>query len=148
MLTKILILVLVVSAFAAPDFTKLNDLFRELINERAIPGGSVIIANETSIIYRKNFGYLSYTYQVHDVEVTDSTKYDIASLTKVMATTLNVMNLASSNSLKLDDLVTKYYPNYDTNKKTNTTIANLMLHSAGLPYDYPGTLPRTTDEVI
>lgn len=82
---------------------------------------------------------------MHDVEVTDSTKYDLASLTKVMATTLNVMNLASSNSIKMDDLVTKYVPNYDTNKKTNTTIANLMLHNAGLPYDYPGALPRTTD---
>jgi CubicO group peptidase (beta-lactamase class C family) len=85
---------------------------------------------------------------MHDVEVTDSTKYDIASLTKVMATTLNIMNLASSSSIKLDDLVTKYVPNYDVNKKTNTTIANLMLHNSGLQYDYPGSLPRTTDEVI
>jgi CubicO group peptidase (beta-lactamase class C family) len=65
-----------------------------------------------------------------------------------MATTLNIMNLASSNSIKLDDLVTKYVPNYDVNKKTNTTIANLMLHNSGLQYDYPGPLPRTTDEVI
>lgn len=85
---------------------------------------------------------------MHDVEVNDTTKYDVASLTKVMASTLNVMNLASSNSIKLDDLVTKYIPNYDTNKKTNTTIANLMLHNSGLPYDYPFPLPRTTDEVI
>lgn len=108
----------------------------------------MIIANETGIIYRKNYGYLSYTYQMHDVEVTDTTKYDVASLTKVMATTLNIMNLASSNSIKLDDLVTKYIPNYDTNKKTNTTIANLMLHNSGLPYDYPSALPRTTDEII
>jgi hypothetical protein len=45
MLTKILILVLAVTAFAAPDWTKLNDLFREMINERAFPGGSVIVAN-------------------------------------------------------------------------------------------------------
>lgn len=62
-----------------------------------------------------------------------------------MATTLNVMNLVSSNTLKLDDLVSKWVPNYDTNKKTNTTIANLLLHNSGLPYDYPNALPRTTD---
>lgn len=145
MLTRLCLLLLVACSLSAQDFTKLNDLMRDLINQRAFPGGSVIIANETAVIYRKNYGYLSYSYQMHDVEVTDSTKYDLASLTKVMATTLNIMNLASSNSIKLDDLVTKYVPNYDTNKKTNTTIANLMLHNAGLPYDYPGALPRTTD---
>jgi CubicO group peptidase (beta-lactamase class C family) len=148
MLTNLLILMLAVSALGASDWTKLNDLFREMINERAIPGGSVIVANETSIIFRKNYGFLTYTYQVHDVEVTDSTKYDIASVTKPMATALNLMNLVSSNSIKLEDLVTKYVANYDTNKKTNTTIANLLLHNAGLPYDYPGALPRTTEEVI
>ena len=58
------------------------------------------------------------------------------------------MKLVSSNSIKLTDLVTKYYPNYDTNKKTNTTIANLLLHNAGLPYDYPGKLPATLDQIM
>jgi CubicO group peptidase (beta-lactamase class C family) len=148
MLTKLLILLLVASVLSAPDFTKVNDIFREMINERAIPGGSIIVANETTIIYRKNFGYLTYTYQMHDVEVTDTTKYDIASLTKPIATIFNAMNLLSSSSLKLDDLVSKYVTNYDTNKKGNTTLANLMLHNSGLPYDYPNALPRTTDEVI
>lgn len=148
MLTKLVVVLLLASAFGAPDWTKLNDIFKEMINERAFPGGSFIVANETATIYRKNFGFLSYTYQVHDVEVTDTTKYDIASLTKVMATTFNAMNLVSSSSLKLEDLVSKWVPNYDTNKKTNTTIANLMLHNSGLAFDYPSALPRTTDEII
>lgn len=91
---------------------------------------------------------MGYSYQLHDVEVTNSTKYDIASFTKVMATTLAVMNLASSNSIKLDDLVSKYVTNYDTNKKGNTTIANLMLHNSGLPYDYNYPIPRTTEEIL
>lgn len=39
---------------------------------------------------------------------TNDTKYDIASVTKVMATTYAIMNLVSSNSIRLDDLVTKY----------------------------------------
>jgi CubicO group peptidase (beta-lactamase class C family) len=82
------------------------------------------------------------------VEVTDSTKYDMASLTKVMATTFNIMNLMSSSSIKLDDLVSKYVSNYDTNKKSTTTIANLILHNSGLPFDYSFPIPRTTDEVI
>ena len=55
---------------------------------------------------------------------------------------LAIMNMASSNSIKLDDLVSKYIENYDTNKKGNMTIKNLLLHNAGLPYDYPGALPK------
>lgn len=65
-----------------------------------------------------------------------------------MSTTLCLMNLASSNSIKIDDLVSKYIPNYDTNKKGNTTVGNLLLHNSGLPYDYPGGLPNTTQQVI
>ena len=53
-----------------------------------------------------------------------------------MATSLNIMNLLSSNSIQLTDLVSKYIENYDTNKKGNTTIANLLLHSSGLPTDF------------
>jgi len=60
-----------------------------------------------------------------------------------MVTSLNLMNMLSSNSIQLNDTVNKYIENYDTNKKGNTTIANLLLHNAGLPYDYPGTLPQT-----
>ena len=64
-----------------------------------------------------------------------------------MATTYAVMSLVGSNLMKVTDLVSKYIPNYDTNRKGNTTIANLLLHNSGLKYDYPGPLPRTTDEV-
>lgn len=145
MLTKFVFALLVLSVCAAPDWTKVNDLFRDAINERVFPGASLTVANETHIIYRKNYGSLVYNYQIHDVEVTNDTKWDIASVTKIMATTLGVMNLVSSSTLKLDDLVSKWVTHYDTNKKGNTTIANLLLHSSGLPYDYPGPLPQTTD---
>lgn len=84
---------------------------------------------------------------MYDLEVTNQTKYDIASVTKIMATTLGVMTLAASGLLKTTDLVSKFLPNYDTNKKGNTTIGNLMLHNSGLKYDYPGPLPESTDDV-
>ena len=65
-----------------------------------------------------------------------------------MATTLAMMNLVSSNSININDPVSKYVENYDTNKKGNTTIKNLFLHNAGLPFDYPGPLPNTQQDVI
>lgn len=64
-----------------------------------------------------------------------------------MATTYGLMTLAGSNLLKVTDLVTKYIPNYDVNKKGNTTLANLLLHNSGLKYDYPGPLPQSTNDV-
>ena len=64
-----------------------------------------------------------------------------------MATTFGAMTLVGANLMKLTDLVSKYIPNYDTNRKGNTTIANLLMHNSGLKYDYPGALPRTTEEV-
>jgi CubicO group peptidase (beta-lactamase class C family) len=145
MLVRAVLALLVWSACA--DWSKVNDLFVEAIRDRVFPGGSVTVANETHILYRKSFGQLSYTYQIHDVEVSNSTKYDIASVTKVMATTFGVMHLYNSGYLKLTELVSKYVPNYDVNKKGNTTIANLLLHNSGLKYDYPGALPKTPEDV-
>jgi CubicO group peptidase (beta-lactamase class C family) len=57
------------------------------------------------------------------------------------------MTLVQNNQLKVTDLVSKYIPEYDTNQKRNTTIANLLMHSSGLLYDYPGPLPATVDDV-
>lgn len=64
-----------------------------------------------------------------------------------MATTYAIMRLVGSNFMKITDLVTKYIPNYDVNRKGNTTIASLLLHNSGLKYDYPGPLPKTTSDV-
>ena len=65
-----------------------------------------------------------------------------------MAATFAIMSLHSSKSIQLTDPVSKYIQDYDTNKKSNTTIANLLLHNAGLPYDYPGALPQTQQQVL
>ena len=88
---------------------------------------------------------MTYVPSFQSIKTEINTKYDVASVTKIMATTLAIMNLHSSQSIQLNDPVAKYFKDYDTNKKSNTTIANLLLHNAGLPYDYPGPLPKTQD---
>ena len=57
------------------------------------------------------------------------------------------MQLVESGNLKVSDLVSKFIPEYDSNQKRNTTIGNLLMHSAGLLYDYPGPLPSTPEQV-
>ena len=108
----------------------------------------VAVRNATHLLFQKPYGSLAYGPDIYRVPTANDTKYDVASMTKIMATTLAVMNLVSSNSINVDDLVSKYVQNYDTNKKGNTTIKNLLMHSASLPYDYPGALPATQQDVL
>ena len=125
------------------DWSPLENLINEAITEHVFPGASITVANDKQVLYRGNYGYLTYKHEVWEIAVNNNTKYDVSDLTKVMATSLNIMNLLSSNSIQLTDFVSKYIENYDTNKKSNTTIANLLLHSAGLPADFTGQLPAT-----
>lgn len=141
-------IILLLSLSVSLDWSLLDNLINEAILEHAFPGASVTVANDKQILYRGNYGHLTYKHDLWELPVNNNTKYDVASITKVMATSLNLMNMLSSNSIQLTDLVSKYIENYDTNKKGNTTIANLLLHTAGLPYDYPGALPETEAEFI
>lgn len=136
----VIVLILVNSASTA-NWTIIDNVVREAISHRVFPGAVVAVANLTHVLFQKPYGSLSYGPELYSVSTANDTKYDVASVTKVMATTYAIMSLMSSNSIKLDDLVSKYFENYDTNRKGNTTIKNLLLHNAGLPYDYPGPLP-------
>lgn len=71
--------------------------------------------------------------------------YDVASLTKTIGTTSAILSLMESGFLSLDDHVTKFIPQYGNGGKNTTTIANLLLHNAGLLYDYPGPLPPVVE---
>lgn len=147
-LPSVLVVVLLLSGALAADWSSLNAVMQEAIADRAFPGAVVAVSNESHLLFQKTYGSLTYEPDLQRVPVTNDTRYDAASMTKIMATTLAIMNLVSSKSISVDDPVTKYIDNYDTNKKGNTTIKNLLLHNAGLPYDYPGALPNSQDEVI
>jgi CubicO group peptidase (beta-lactamase class C family) len=91
---------------------------------------------------------LLYKQNLYEQPVTLDTKYDLASLTKVVGTLTAIMHLYDDRKLNITDPVSKFIPEYDNNMKRNTTIQNLLLHNAGLLPDYPGALPATKDEVM
>ena len=72
----------------------------------------------------------------------------MASVTKVTTTLTCIMHLYEAGRLGVDDLVTKFIPEYGNHGKEKTTIRNLLLHNAGLLPDYPGTLPKSKKEVM
>ena len=58
------------------------------------------------------------------------------------------MHLYDARRLDVDDLVTKFLPEYGNHGKENTTVRNLLLHNAGLLPDYPGVLPSSKQSVM
>lgn len=135
---NLLLLCLALHLASPTDWTPVDNLFLSAIDNRTFPGGIVSIATSKSILYQKAYGTFTYSQDLFsNPSVTLDTKYDIASLTKVTGTLAAVLNLYESKRLNIDDLVTKYIPDYDNNKKRDTTLKNLLLHNAGLPADAP-----------
>jgi len=113
------------------DFSKIDSLINNAIQDKAFPGAVVLVYKNDKIIYEKAFGHL--TYDDTSAIVTKNTIYDLASLTKVIATTTATMLCYDRKLFSLDDLVSKYLPRFGCNGKQIITIKNLLLHTSGLP---------------
>ena len=106
-------------------FSKIDSLIQLGINEEAYPGAQVLIAEKGEIIYKKNAGYQTYN---NKIAINDSSIYDLASLTKVMATTLAVMKLYDEKKFSLDDRLSDYLPFLKRTNKKKTTIREVLSH--------------------
>ena len=113
------------------NFKTIDSLITDAIKDSAFPGAVVLVSKDGKIIYEKGFGH--FTYESSSSSVTNKTIYDIASLTKAIATTSAVMICFDKNLFELDDPVSKYIPEFAQNGKANITIKNLLLHNSGLP---------------
>jgi uncharacterized protein YbbC (DUF1343 family)/CubicO group peptidase (beta-lactamase class C family) len=97
------------------------------------PGAVVLIGHQGKVIYRKAFGNRA-TDPVVEPMTTD-TVFDMASLTKVIATTGSVMRMVQLGQVKLNDPVSRYLPEFGQNGKQEITIRQLMTHYSGLRPD-------------
>ena len=127
-------LVLNLSISAQNNSYQFNDVDRVInkaIEDKAFPGAVVLIWKDDKTIYEKAFG--NYTYDKSSPIVQTNTIFDLASVTKVVATTTAAMICYDRKLFSLDDKVIKYIPEFGVNGKENITIKNLLLHNAGLP---------------
>ena len=111
----------------------IDSIAQEGIKQHAYPGCQILIAKDNKIIFDKNYGYHTYDSLI---PVADNTVYDIASLTKVMATTLAVMKLTQTGKIHLDDPIKKYVPEYKHVKFGKLTVRELLSHYTTLPATY------------
>jgi len=113
-----------------PDaLNKATSFINSAITTGAFPGCRVLMAKEGKIFYDKAFGNFTYA---PDQLVNKNTLYDIASVTKVVSTTLAVMHLYEQGRLKLDDTLGSYVPLTHGYDKAGLKIRDLLLHQAGL----------------
>lgn len=125
---------------SSDSLKKIDYLVRQAIAGRAFPGCQIIISKEGQIIYDKAFGHFTYD-RVEKVD--QQSMYDIASLTKVVATTLVGMKLYELGEYKLEDSLKDYLPDTlrDYLKFPSTlrhiTFQELFTHQSGLPSGFP-----------
>ncbi len=113
------------------NFSQVDKIIDNAVKDSAFPGASLLVWQNGKTIDEKGFGH--FTYNKNSPKVDTSTIYDLASLTKVIATTTAIMLCYDKKLLSLDDKVSKFIPQFAVNDKENITIRNLLLHNSGLP---------------
>jgi len=103
------------------------------IHEGKIPGAVLLIGNQGKVVYRRAFGFRA--LRPKKLCMTEDTIFDIASLTKVVATTTAVMQLIEEGKLQLDAPVARYWPAFKANGKGGITVRELLTHYSGLRPD-------------
>jgi len=102
------------------------------VAEGVFPGGVLLVSKESKQLFCKAYGCADIFSKT---PMTKETIFDLASLTKPLATTLAVMKLVEREKLFLDQSVASILPGFGDNDKKEITIRNLLYHNSGLP-DY------------
>ena len=102
------------------------------IRAHAIPGCQVLVARKGQVVYYKAFGYLNYDSLE---QVTRAIQYDLASVTKVSATTVSIMKLYEEKKLDLHATLGTYIPWVRGSDKDSLRIDDILLHQSGLQPD-------------
>ncbi len=114
----------------AYDFTPLEAAMEKAVSDTVFPGASLAILYKGDVVFHKAFGRMTYSPQSRATGTT--TIYDLASLTKAVATTSIAMQLVERDSLSLRAAVSSYLPGFAKNGKERVTIEQLMRHTSGL----------------
>ncbi|HLI31079.1 MAG TPA: serine hydrolase domain-containing protein, partial [Terriglobia bacterium] len=113
----------------------IGPLVEQAIHGGEIPGAVVVIGHNGRVVYRRAFGDRTNIPRPEPMRL--DTLFDLASLTKVIATTPAVMQLFEEGKIRLDDPVARYWPEFGQNGKQAITVREMLTHYSGLPPDLP-----------
>ena len=114
----------------AARLSRIGDLVQDAIRERKLPGAVVLVGRHQRIHYRMALGNRAVIPSTEPMTV--DTLFDLASLTKVVATTSSVMLLVEQGRIRLIDPVADYIPKFKRHGKSKITVRHLLTHMSGL----------------
>jgi CubicO group peptidase (beta-lactamase class C family) len=112
-------------------FQEIEGLFEDAVTRGIFPGAVLLAARGDEVVLERAFGYRSLVPA--KTPLTLDAVFDLASLTKPLATSLALLALASEGRIHLDDSVTLFLPTFGQCGKDKITIAQLLAHTSGLP---------------
>ncbi len=131
--------------YDSKTMSAIDTLVNRAIGAGAMPGCQLLVTKNGQVIYHKAFGYQTYD---KTAPVKENHLYDVASLTKILSTTLAAMKLQEKHLLDLDRRVGHYIPELRETNKKNITIRQLLLHESGLPAFIPFYKKTLVDEKL
>lgn len=132
------------SGMSSYVLNKFDSLSRAAIAMKLVPGFAVAVMRGSKIVYEKGFGKMDYSTSADSIDPL-TTMYDLASVTKIAATTTAAMQLYYYGMLDLDKTVGQYLPDFQNSNKSYITVRELLQHTAGLKAWIPFYLNTFTD---
>lgn len=109
---------------------RIDEVVAEGLRRKRMPGCVVLVGRKGKIVHFKAYGYRELLSD--KVPMTTDTVFDLASLTKPIATATSVMTLVEQGKVSLSDAVAKYIPEFGANGKQKITVEQLLTHQGGL----------------
>ncbi len=116
-----------------------DSIIQQAVADGTIPGAVLLVGHNGGVIYRKAYGRRALEPKAEGMTL--DTVFDLASLTKVIATTTAVMQLVEQGKVRMNDPVAKYLPEFAQNRKDDITVRQLLTHYSGLAPDLDLTTP-------
>lgn len=109
---------------------QIDGLIEQMLNNEVTPGGQILVVKNRRVVYEKAFGH--FTYQEDSPPVTMQTIFDLASVTKVAATTLAMMKLHEAGRISIFQPLGLYWPEATNTRKSRLELRDILSHNAGL----------------
>jgi uncharacterized protein YbbC (DUF1343 family)/CubicO group peptidase (beta-lactamase class C family) len=112
----------------------MDNVIQEAINQHKLPGAVVLVSRKGKVVWKKAYG--ARAIEPTRESMTVDTIFDLASLTKVVATATSIMILVERGKVRLDDPVSVYIPELKGEGRDRITIEELLIHKSGYAPDF------------
>jgi uncharacterized protein YbbC (DUF1343 family)/CubicO group peptidase (beta-lactamase class C family) len=114
---------------------KIDEPVKAAIKRGDMPGAVIVVVHRGEVVFRRAYG--NRAIKPTELAMVADTAFDVASLTKPVATATSIMILIEQGKVRLTDPVSRYLPEFGKNGKEKVTIEHLLLHTSGLTADNP-----------